>query len=255
MGIYKLKKLVKQNEIVFLQRENSSNTITKMLFFSPLEQFQILPYLTVKMFFLIYDMSLAYKTNETFIIFELIYETVSGMVFDNIGEKGQIYFPFLISIFLFVLMINVIGLIPYSFTMTSHLCVTLALALTIFIGINIIGIKTHGLHMVTLFLPAGTSLGMALILVPIEIVSYFVKPISLSVRLFANMMAGHTLLKVIAGFAWSMFSAGGLLFIAHFVPIFVLILLMGLEFGVAIIQAYVFTILTCIYLNDAINLH
>jgi len=108
---------------------------------------------------------------------------------------------------------------------------------------------------VLFFLPPGTSLGLALLLVPIEFVSYMFKPISLGVRLFANMMAGHTLLKVIAGFAWSMMASGGLLFVAHLVPLAVLILLVGLELGVAMIQAYVFTILTCIYLNDAINLH
>ena len=246
-----------------------------MLFFSPLEQFQILPYLTIQffffelsvynnafiavlgsfMFFLIYDMSLTYKTNETSVIFELIYEVISGMVFDNIGKEGQIYFPFIISIFLFVLIINVIGLIPYSFTMTSHLCVTLALALTIFIGINIIGIKTHGSHMLTLFLPAGTSLGLALILVPIEIISYFVKPISLSVRLFANMMAGHTLLKVIVGFSWSMLLVENLTAIVFIIPLLILVVLMGLELAVALIQAYVFVTLICIYLNDSEALH
>ena len=246
-----------------------------MFFLSPLEQFQILPYLTLNLFFLelplynnafiallgiftfllIYDISLNYMTNELSIVFEMIYEVISEMVFNNIGSKGQMYFPFIITIFLFVLIINLIGLIPYSFTMTSHLCVTFALAFAIFIGINIIGIKTHGSHMLTLFLPSGTPLGLALLLVPIEIASYFVKPISLSVRLFANMMAGHTLLKVIVGFAWSMFSIGGIMFLAHFIPIIILIILMGLELGVAIIQAYVFTVLTCIYINDAINLH
>ena len=109
--------------------------------------------------------------------------------------------------------------------------------------------------MISLFLPPGTSLGLALLLVPIEFVSYMFKPISLGVRLFANMMAGHTLLKVIAGFAWSMMLSSGFLFVAHLVPLLVLVLLVGLELGVAMIQAYVFTILTCIYLNDAINLH
>ena len=154
-----------------------------------------------------------------------------------------------------MLLSNLIGLIPYSFTITSHLIVTFALALMVFVGVNIICVKEHGLHMVSLFLPPGTSLGLALLLVPIEFVSYMFKPISLGVRLFANMMAGHTLLKVIAGFAWSMMASGGFLFVAHLLPLFVLVLLVGLELGVAMIQAYVFTILTCIYLNDAINLH
>ena len=177
------------------------------------------------------------------------------MLYDNLGSKGQQYFAFDFVLFLFVLLSNLIGLIPYSFTITSHLIVTFALALTVFVGVNIICVKEHGLHMISLFLPPGTSLGLALLLVPIEFVSYMFKPISLGVRLFANMMAGHTLLKVIAGFAWSMMLSSGFLFVAHLVPLLVLVLLVGLELGVAMIQAYVFTILTCIYLNDSINLH
>jgi len=135
------------------------------------------------------------------------------------------------------------------------LIVTFALAMMSFIGINIICVREHGMNFFTLFLPSGTGIGLALLLVPIELVSYLFRPISLSVRLFANMMAGHTLLKVIAGFAWSMMLAGGGLLIAHVVPLAVLIILMGLELGVAIIQAFVFTILTCNYLGDAIKLH
>jgi len=246
-----------------------------MLLYSPLEQFQILPYLTVHFFFIdlsiynsafiallgififlfFYDISLNYLTNELSAVFEILYETISEMIFNTLGEKGQIYFPLVITIFSFILIVNIIGLIPYSFTMTSHLCVTLALAVALFIGINIIGVQTHGSHLITLFLPGGTSLGLSVLLVPIELISYLIRPVSLSVRLFANMTAGHTLLKVIIGFAWSMFSLGGVMFIAHFIPIIILIIIMGLEFGVALIQAYVFTILTCIYLNDAINLH
>ena len=159
------------------------------------------------------------------------------------------------TLFTFILISNLIGLVPYSFTSTSHLIVTFFLAAMTFIGINIIGGQTHGVHFFSLFFPPGSPLGLAPLLIPIEIVSYIFRPISLSVRLFANMMAGHTLLKVIGGFAWNMMSSSGLLFIAHFVPIFVLILLMGLELGVAIVQAYVFIILTCIYLSDAISLH
>jgi len=123
------------------------------------------------------------------------------MLYDNLGNKGSNYFAFVFILFMFVLLSNLIGLIPYSFTITSHLIVTFSLALTVFIGVNIICAKEHGMHMISLFLPTGTSLGLALLLVPIEFVSYMFKPISLGVRLFANMMAGHTLLKVIAGFA------------------------------------------------------
>jgi ATP synthase subunit 6 len=133
--------------------------------------------------------------------------------------------------------------------------VTFALAFMTFVGINLICIREHGINILSLFLPPGSSMVLALLLVPIELVSYIFRPISLSVRLFANMMAGHTLLKVIAGFAWTMMLAGGGLLIAHTIPLAILVLLMFLELGVAAIQAYVFTILTCIYLNDAIHLH
>ena len=127
--------------------------------------------------------------------------------------------------------------------------------MSIFIGINIICIKRHKSHMLSLFLPANTSFGLALLLVPIEFVSYIFKPISLGVRLFANLMAGHTLLKVIVGFSWSMLLLEDVLSIAHVIPLIILVILMGLELAVAVIQAYVFIILTCIYLNDGINLH
>jgi F-type H+-transporting ATPase subunit a len=119
----------------------------------------------------------------------------------------------------------------------------------------VVGVDIHGKRFLNLFLPSGTALPLAFLLVPLEIVSFLSKPISLSVRLFANMMAGHTLLKVIAGFAWSMMKAGGFLFVAHILPMIVLFLLVGLELGVAVIQAYVFSVLSCIYLNDSINLH
>lgn len=151
--------------------------------------------------------------------------------------------------------LNLIGLVPYSFTLTSHLIVTLALSLSVFIGINIVCARLHGLNMFSLFLPSGTPITLALLLVPIELISYIFKPISLSIRLFANMMAGHTLLKVIAGFAYTLMGNTGILFLMHYVPLLILIPLFGLELGVALIQSFVFSILVCIYLNDSINLH
>ena len=186
---------------------------------------------------------------------EIFYETSLHLLFDNINKDGEKYFPFISVIFTFVLFSNLIGLIPYSFTATSHLIVTFTLSFSIFIGINIICIQKHRFHMLSLFIPANTAFGLALLLVPIELLSYVFKPISLGVRLFANLMAGHTLLKVIVGFSWSMLLLEDFLAIFHIVPLLILILLMGLELGVALIQAYVFTILTCIYLNDALNLH
>lgn len=199
--------------------------------------------------------SFVVPNNRWFQLIETSYKGVSGLLYDNVGGKGQAYFPFYFIIFFFVLLSNLIGLIPYSFTVTSHIILTFTLALTVFIGTNIVGVETHKLHFMNLFFPKGTALELGFLLVPLEIVSFLSKPISLSVRLFANMMAGHTLLKVIAGFAWNMMKGGGLLFIAHTLPLIVLFLLVGLELGVAIIQAYVFTVLSCIYLNDSINLH
>lgn len=189
------------------------------------------------------------------VLIEVIYEASSQLLFDNINIEGEKYFPFISVIFSFILFSNLIGLVPYSFTATSHLIVTFTLSLSIFIGINIICIKRHKFHMLSLFIPSNTSFGLALLLVPIELLSYIFKPISLGVRLFANLMAGHTLLKVIVGFAWSMLLLEDFLAFMHILPLLILVLLMGLELGVALIQAYVFTILTCIYLNDAINLH
>lgn len=252
-----------------------------MFFTTPLDQFQIISLFSIKVFcfdisftnsaliclimITVFMLLITYLSsdNGTFffipsswqVIVEIVYETVTQLLYDNLGEKGEKYFPFVAVLFTFILLANLIGLIPYSFTVTSHLTVTFLLALTVFIGVNIICYQEHKLNMISLFIPSNTSFFLALLLVPIEFVSYMFKPISLGVRLFANMMAGHTLLKVIAGFAWSMVSAGGFLFFAHIIPLVVLILLVGLELGVALIQAYVFTILTCIYLNDSINLH
>ncbi len=186
---------------------------------------------------------------------EALYETSAQLLFDNINIEGEKYFPFISVIFTFVLFSNLIGLVPYSFTTTSHLIVTFTLSLSIFIGLNIICIQKHKFHMLSLFLPANTSFGLALLLVPIELLSFIFKPISLGVRLFANLMAGHTLLKVIVGFSWSMLLLEDFLAFFHIIPLLILVVLMGLELGVALIQAYVFTILTCIYLNDMINLH
>jgi len=146
-------------------------------------------------------------------------------------------------------------MIPYSFTVTSHIAVTLALATMAFVGINVIGIRTHGFHMLSLFLPSGAPIALAPLLIAIEVVSYSFRVISLALRLFANMMSGHCLLKILAGFAWTMFSAGGILSVIHIMPLLVIFAIIGLELSIAFLQAYVFTVLLCIYLNDAISLH
>lgn len=180
---------------------------------------------------------------------ELSYEFVASMVRDNVGNEGRKYFPFVFSLFMFILFGNLIGLIPYSFTFTSHIIVTFSMAIVVFLGVTIIGIVRHKLHFFSLFLPTGVPMVMAPVLIPIEILSYLSRPVSLSIRLFANMMAGHTMMKVFAGFIIPLGIIGG------WAPLAVDVALTGFEFLVAFLQAYVFTILTCLYLNDAIHLH
>jgi ATP synthase subunit 6 len=186
---------------------------------------------------------------------ENLYEITSSMVQDNLGKKGEVYFPFIFTLHILLLTCNLIGMVPYSFTVTSHIVFTFGLSLSIFIGINIIGIQTHGTKFFSLFLPRGVPLVIVPLLVTIEFVSYIIKVFTLSIRLFANMTSGHTLLKIIAGFAWTMLSTGGLLAFFHIIPLGLLIALIGLEFGIASLQAYVFTLLTCIYLNDVLDMH
>lgn len=254
-----------------------------MTFFSsPLEQFDILPVIplffnsldisitneTVILsigilgFFLIitfsqnYDSTLFLVPTRSQIIIEIIYKLIASLIKDNIVTNNkEHFFPLIISIFFFISLLNGIGLVPFSFTLTSHIIITFALSFAIYIGINIICIKKFGLHYFSLFLPSGTSFILALLLVPIELISYLFKPISLSIRLFANMMAGHTLLKVIAGFATDLMYASGFLFFMHTIPLVILLPLFGLECGVALIQSFVFSILVCIYINDALNFH
>ena len=186
---------------------------------------------------------------------ESTYEVTSNMVQENLGSKGEYYFPFIFVLHLLLLTCNLIGMVPYTFTVTSHIAFTFGLALSIFIGINIIGIQTHGVKFFALFLPRGVPLIIVPLLITIEFISYIVKVFTLSIRLFANMTSGHTLLKIIAGFAWTMLSAGGLLAFLHLIPLALLLALVGLELGIAGLQAYVFTLLTCIYLNDVLDMH
>lgn len=180
---------------------------------------------------------------------EMFYDFISGMVKDNLGAEGNKYFPLVFTIFMTILMGNLLGLLPYSFTYTSHIVVTGALALMVFFLATLVGIARHGLHFFSLFMPAGLPIAIAPLIVVIEIVSYLSRPLSLSVRLFANMVAGHTMLKVFAGFSVSL----GVIF--GIVPMIFNVALIGLELMIAFIQAYVFAILTCIYLKDAIELH
>lgn len=183
---------------------------------------------------------------------ELSYEFIANMLRENVGTEGRRYFPFIFTLFLFVLFGNLLGMIPGAFTFTSHIAVTFALALFIFLAITLIGFARHGTHFLRLFFPEGAPLAAAPILIPIEVISYLSRPVSLSVRLFANMTVGHIILKIFAGFVVTL---GAYFVLPGVVPLVFLIALIALEFFVAALQAYIFTVLSCIYLNDAINLH
>ena len=182
-------------------------------------------------------------------IAELSYEFIANMLRENAGEAGRKYFPFIFTLFMFILACNLLGMVPYSFTPTSHIIVTFALAIVMFIGVTFIGFARHGLHFFSFFVPKGVPVFLMPLLVLIEVISYLIRPISLSVRLFANMLAGHTMLKVFAGFVIALGVIGG------WAPLAFVVALTGLEILIAFLQAYVFAILTCLYLNDALHLH
>ena len=187
---------------------------------------------------------------------EFLYEfLLFNVLKENVKKQGEFFFSFLFTLFFFIFTCNLLGMIPYSFTVTSHIVVTLGLAFTSFFAINVVAIRTHGFHFLSFFLPSGAPLILAPLLVVIEVVSYSFRVISLALRLFANMMSGHCLLKILAGFSWTMLSSGGILTALHIFPIIVIFFIIGLELAIAFLQAYVFCVLFSIYLNDAISLH
>jgi len=216
--------------------------------FTNSSMFMILAVLVVSIFLILSIKNKKVIPNRFQIISELLYEFIANMINDNIGHKGKKFFPFIFTLFTFILFGNLLGMLPYSFTFTSHIIVTFVLAMFIFLFITLIGIFMHGFKFFGLFVPKGAPMLMLPLMIPIEIISYLSRPISLSVRLFANMMAGHTMLKIFAGFVFSL----GIFGIA---PLIIDVALTALEVLIAILQAYVFTILTCIYLNESINLH
>jgi len=185
-------------------------------------------------------------------IAESIYQVAQSRVQPR-GAKGQPYFPLIYTLFSFLLAVNLLGLVPYSFTVTSHIIVTLTLTVAVWVGKLIIGLRLHGIRLIGRFLPGGAPIARAPRLVPLEIRGFLITLVSLSVRLFANRRAGHILLKVIAGFAWTRRLAGGILWIGHFLPLIVLYLLLWLETGVARVQAYVFSLLTARYIGDRLD--
>lgn len=250
--------------------------------YSPLDQFKIAPlfslqiagldfsftnFLLVALLALFVIQSLVFlikepNSNSFFVIpsgwqnlIEKLYGILTQLLSDIITTGSEKYFPFVATVFMFILSNNLIGLVPYSFTITSHMTLTFFMSFSIFVAMNIIGFQKHGVHLFSLFLPANTGFFLALLLVPIELISYIAKPISLGVRLFINLMAGHSLLKVIVGFSWQMLLVENMKSIFFIVPLLVLVVLMGLELGVAVIQAAVFVTLTAIYLNDSEALH
>lgn len=180
---------------------------------------------------------------------EMLYEYVNNIVTENLGEDGKRYFPWVFTIFIFILALNLLGMIPGNFTVTSHIIVTFALAAMVWLTATVIGFIKHGPGYLKLFVPEGVPMWLMPVIIPIELISYFIRPISHSVRLFANMMAGHTMLKVFAGFAVSLPLWGKI------APVGFMVAFTGLEFLVAFLQALIFTVLTCIYLNDAVNMH
>jgi ATP synthase subunit 6 len=244
--------------------------------YSPLEQFETIPFLSftnveiswIFTFSLLSitlglmlvsrcDYTLRIVPNSWQIILEdMLFSTILFMVRENIGvNRGTKFFPLIFIGFISILFTNLIGLIPYSSTILSQLVVTSVFAVFFFLGINIIGFKKHGLSLFLLVHPAGITPFLAFLLIPMELISYFSKPISLSVRLFANIVGGHTLLKVIAGFGFILMNLSGLFFIFHYFPLLVLVPLFFLELAVAFIQAFVFSTLICIYIYDGLYLH
>ena len=183
---------------------------------------------------------------------EMIYEFVANTVRENVGQEGMKFFPLVFALFIFVLVLNLMGMVPGAFTVTSHIVITAAMALLV-IGIVILyGIGQHGLGFFKLFVPSDVPVWLLPIMIPIEIISFISRPISLSVRLFANMLAGHIALKIFAGFVGTLAFAGGWALLAP-LPLALTVGLTALEFLVAVLQAYVFAVLTCIYLNDAVH--
>ena len=186
---------------------------------------------------------------------ESAYEFIMGLVTDQIGPEGRRFFPFVFTLFMFILFGNMLGLFPYAFTFTSHIAVTLGLSLMVFVLITVVALQLHGRKFFGYFFPEGAPLWLAPIIVPVEIISYLSRPISLSIRLFANMVAGHVMLKVFATFVVMLAGLGTAGPVLALLPLAVNVALVGFEVLVAFLQAYVFAILTCIYLSDAVHLH
>ncbi len=184
---------------------------------------------------------------------ELLFELVAKTVRENAGEEGMRFFPLVFSLFTFILVANLLGMLPYAFTVTSHLAVTFAMAMMVFLTVTIYGVMRNGSGFLRLFLPSGIPPYIAVFIVPIEVISYLSRPVSHSVRLFAVMLAGHITLKVFAGFVVGLGGLGTLGILGAAMPFLMVLALTALELLMSVIQAYVFTMLTCMYINDALH--
>ncbi|HYZ62546.1 MAG TPA: F0F1 ATP synthase subunit A [Acetobacteraceae bacterium] len=186
---------------------------------------------------------------------EIAYSGILDMAVGSIGPEGRRFFPFIFTLFFFVLMGNMLGLLPFSFTYTSHIAVTAGLALMVIVIVTAVALRIHGLHLFSYFFPEGAPKLLAPLIIPIEVISYLSRPVSLSIRLFANMVAGHVMFEVFATFILILAGAGAIGTVMGILPLALNVILVGFELLVAALQAYVFAILTCIYLHDAVHLH
>ena len=187
---------------------------------------------------------------------ESIYATVHSIVINQINNiKGQVYFPFIFALFIFILVNNLIGMVPYSFASTSHFILTFSISFTVVLGATVLGFIKHGLKFFSLFVPAGCPLGLLPLLVLIEFISYLARNISLGLRLAANILSGHMLLNILSGFAYNIMTSSIILFFVGLIPLAFIIAFSGLELGIAFIQAQVFVVLTCSYIKDGLDLH
>ena len=215
--------------------------------------FMVLATLIIMMFFFLSANSRSLIPNRLQMTGELLYLFISDMVRENAGKAGLPYFPYIFSLFLFILTGNLLGMVPYGFTFTSHIIVTFSLALMVIVSITLLGLVRHKGRFFRLFCPENTPIFIIPLLVPVEIMSYLTRSVSLSIRLFANMIAGHAMLKLFAGFALALASTA--FFPVAVASVAMNIAITGFEFLIALLQAYIFTILTCIYLHDVLNLH
>lgn len=260
---------------------NSAKNFTSFFINSPLEQFEvtnliglnapILGYLNITLtnlglysiliLFLVSSLHLMGNNNNKLvpskwsIALESSFASINSMVREQIGRSNEVYLPLIYSLFFFVLIANLTGNVPYSFTITTSIIVSLGLSFTIFIGVTILGLSIHKLHFFSFFIPAGSPLGLVPMLVFIEMISYIARAFSLGVRLFANMTAGHSLVKILSGLLYQLFTTSIFVAIITLIPFSIFLAIMALELAVSMIQAFVFVILVCSYIKDAIELH